>query len=60
LLAVNTQSIHFCVAGDPNFNTEKYEQAYDGGELTSGKLTQPVGSHVAAVDLNDIYVSVVR
>jgi hypothetical protein len=25
-----------------------------------GKLMQSVGSHVAAVDLNDVYVSVVR
>lgn len=45
--------------GDPNFSAEKYEHDYDGGEMTSGKLTQSVGSHVAAVDLNDIYVSVV-
>jgi gamma-glutamyltranspeptidase len=47
------------VWGDPDFSAEKYEHNYDGSEITSGKLMQPVGSHVAAVDLNDIYVSVV-
>jgi hypothetical protein len=48
----------FFVSGDPNFQGEAYEN--DGGKISLGKLTQSVGSHVAAVDSNDIYVSVVR
>jgi hypothetical protein len=48
----------FCFSGDPNFQGGDYEN--DGGKISLGKLTQSVGSHVAAVDLNDIYVSVVR
>ncbi|XP_023719725.1 glutathione hydrolase 7 isoform X3 [Cryptotermes secundus] len=43
--------------GDPNFQDEEYDN--DRGKVSLGKLTQSVGSHVAAVDLNDIYVSVV-
>ncbi|KDR09688.1 gamma-glutamyltransferase 7-like isoform X2 [Zootermopsis nevadensis] len=43
--------------GDPNFLAQKYE--YERGEVNFGSLTQSASSHVAAVDLNDIYVSVV-
>jgi hypothetical protein len=48
----------FCVSGDPNFQDEEYDN--DRGKISLGKLAQSVGSHVAAVDLDDIYVSVVR
>lgn len=43
--------------GDPNFQDKEYDD--DRGKISLEKLAQSAGSHVAAVDLNDIYVSVV-
>jgi hypothetical protein len=48
----------FYVSGDPDFPAEKY--VYERDEISFGPQIPSVSSHIAAVDLNDIYVSVVR
>ena len=49
--------MYFSHIGDPSFD----KRQPDGGDIDySVNFTKAAGSHVSAVDLNDLYVSVVR